>query len=78
MVVTSEGHVTNWTLARARDASLKAGWSLGGSVWVCGPISPRSDVNVQMSEAVGKKDERHLFVEGWEFMQTLGEGAYGE
>ena len=22
--------------------------------------------------------ERELFVEGWEFMQTLGEGAYGE
>lgn len=26
----------------------------------------------------GKKGERELFVEGWEFMQTLGEGAYGE
>ena len=25
-----------------------------------------------------KKGERELFVEGWEFMQTLGEGAYGE
>lgn len=24
----------------------------------------------------GKANE--LFVEGWEFMQTLGEGAYGE
>jgi hypothetical protein len=27
---------------------------------------------------VDEKDERELFVEGWEFMQTLGEGAYGE
>ena len=25
-----------------------------------------------------KKEARELFVEGWEFMQTLGEGAYGE
>ena len=23
-------------------------------------------------------EERASFVEGWEFMQTLGEGAYGE
>ncbi|XP_064398553.1 serine/threonine-protein kinase Chk1-like [Halichondria panicea] len=26
----------------------------------------------------GDKGERELFVDGWEFMQTLGEGAYGE
>lgn len=26
----------------------------------------------------GKTSDRSLFVEGWEFMQTLGEGAYGE
>jgi len=25
-----------------------------------------------------KKEERMSFVDGWEFMQTLGEGAYGE
>ena len=31
-----------------------------------------------MSEPANKKEERELFVEGWEFMQTLGEGAYGE
>ena len=34
-----------------------------------------------MNETVVKKhekEERELFVEGWEFMQTLGEGAYGE
>ena len=35
--------------------------------------------------AVGEREEtesngarRALFVEGWEFMQTLGEGAYSE
>ncbi len=25
-----------------------------------------------------EKKRGELFVEGWEFMQTLGEGAYGE
>ena len=26
----------------------------------------------------GSGTGKELFVEGWEFMQTLGEGAYGE
>lgn len=30
-------------------------------------VKPESDGNA-----------KELFVEGWEFMQTLGEGAYGE
>ncbi len=31
-----------------------------------------------MAELEGEGGERISFVEGWEFMQTLGEGAYGE
>ena len=30
---------------------------------------------ITMSE---NKEDRMSFVDGWEFMQTLGEGAYGE
>lgn len=38
------------------------------STTVAAPINPEEDT----------KKAKELFVEGWEFMQTLGEGAYGE
>ena len=42
---------------------------------LAGPAGGRGSTMNQTSD---KKQVRELFVEGWAFMQTLGEGAYGE